>query len=85
MSTVFVMQAGVLVPAVARVPKAFMVQAAAVGPLAEDRVADGSCGSRRSFGKDLVAAQLKQLALRRRVGWWLVFSSRIFGRASCGR
>ena len=32
-------------------PKAFMVQAAAVGPSAEDCVADGSCGSRQSFGR----------------------------------
>ena len=30
-----------------------MVQAAAVGPLAEDCVADGSCGSRWYFGRGL--------------------------------
>ena len=51
MSTAFVMQAGVLVQAVASIPEAFMVQAAAVGPSEEDCVADGSCGSRRSFGR----------------------------------
>ena len=50
-STDFVMQAGVLVHDVARVPEVFVVQAAAVGPLAEDRVEDGSCGSRWSFGR----------------------------------
>ncbi len=47
----FVMQSGVLVHIVAREYKTFMVQVAAVGPLAEDCVADGSCGSSWSFGK----------------------------------
>ena len=51
MPTAFVMQAGVLVQDVARIPEAFMVQAAAVGPSAKDCVADGSCGSRWSFGR----------------------------------
>ena len=50
MSANFVMQSGVLVHVVAREFEAFMVQVAAVGPLAEDCVADGSCGSCRSFG-----------------------------------
>ena len=50
-SMAFVMQAEVLVHAVARVPKVFMVQTAAVGSLAEDCVAAGSCGSSLSFGR----------------------------------
>ena len=51
MSADFAMQqSGVLVHVVAREYKAFMVQAATAGLLAEDRVADGSCGSCWSFG-----------------------------------
>jgi hypothetical protein len=88
MSTAFVMQAVVLVHAVARVPEAFMVQAAAVGPSAEDRVAAGSCGSSWSFGRGLrggsvesvgslvesrMVACLQQLTCRQRVVWQLTF------------
>jgi hypothetical protein len=50
-STAFVMQAEVLVQAVARVPGTFMVQTEAVGPLVENRVAAGSCGISQSFGR----------------------------------
>ena len=85
MSADFVMQSGVLVHVVAREYEAFMVQAAAIGSLAEDHVADGSCGSHWSFRRgSMVEAQLKQLALPRRVGWWLVCSSQVLGRATSG-
>ena len=50
MSVDFSMQSGVLVHVVAREYEAFMVQVAAVSPLAEDHVADCSCGSCWSFG-----------------------------------
>ena len=59
MSTAFVMQAEVLVHAVARVPGTFMVQTEAVGPLVEDRVAAGSCGSSRFFGRGLCGGSIE--------------------------
>ena len=59
MSADFVMQSGVLMPVVAREYEAFMVQVAAVGPLAEDCVADGSCGSRRSFDRGISGSSVE--------------------------
>ena len=41
-------------------------------------------GAVGTLSEDLVAAQLKQLALWIRVGWWLVCSSQVFGRAPSG-
>ena len=88
MSADFVMQSGVLVHVVAREYKAFMVQVAAVGPLAEDCVADGSCGSCLSFGigfsggsvkavgsseESWMAACLQQSSFRHGAKWQLTF------------
>ena len=71
MSTAHVMQSGVLVHAVARVPKAFMVQAAAVGPSAENRVADGSCGSRQSFDRGFSGSSVEVVGSLEES--WMVF------------
>ena len=57
-SSAFVMQAEVLMHTVARVSKAFMVQTA-VGPLAEDHVAAGSCGSSQSFDRGLCGSSVE--------------------------
>ena len=87
-------QAGELVHAVARVPKAFMVQAAAVGPSAEGRVADGSCGSCRSFGigfsggsveavgsseESQMVACLQQSSFSQGAEWQLIFVGAVVG------
>jgi len=94
MSADFVMQSGVLVHVVAREYKAFMVQAAAVGPLAEDCVADGSCGSCWSFGRGFsgglveavgsleeswMVACLQQSSFRQVAEWQLIFVGAIVG------
>ena len=59
MSTAFVMKAEILVHAVARVPGTFMVQTEAVGPLVENRVAAGSCGSSWSFGRGFCGGSIE--------------------------
>ena len=73
MSADFFMQSGVLVHVVAKEYKAFMVQAAAVGLLAEDCVADGSCGSCR------MVACLQQSSFWRVTEWQLTFVGAING------
>ena len=71
-----------------------MVQAAAVGPSAEDRVADCSCGSRRSFGRGFsggsveavgsleesrMVACLQQSSFRQGAKWQLIFVGAVVG------
>ena len=71
-----------------------MVQAAAVGPSTEDRVAYGSCGSCRSFGRGFIGgsvesvdsseesrmvACLQQSSFRQVAEWQLIFVGAIVG------